>query len=340
MSLLVLHAGAEFCDGAIVQQELGTWASRLEELGVVTGGAHDTRSWRELGLGLVRGNGSAPAEGLLAKLAAGATAAVVSADALCDALHPPKRAEAFAARMREREIEVRVVVFVREQIGFINHLYTRRLLNLDTARGFPEFVSDPVPPHRFDYAASYGSVADTAGLDLVAHSYPDMLEHGPTNLLLRAAGVDESVLTALPASGAAVDGEPGPVLVAATRLLHKRLRRQKMFEVRTKPELRELGRRLRETCAERNWDEGTFWGWDEDGASEAAEEYRLSNDLFAQFVWGTDWQEPFSSAPQQVTDLPGLEPDLVREIVDTVDGLVKEAVSGRAILAPTGGADA
>lgn len=329
MSLLVLHAGAEFCDGGLVQQELTAWSGLLADAGVATGGAEDPRGWRELSLGLVRGEGHERSDALLAALASGMPAALVSSDALVDALHPPKRAEAFAERMRELHVDVRVICFVREQIGFINHLYTRRMLNLDTARGFQEFVSDPVPPHRFDYAASYGTVADTAGLELTALPYPEMLEQGPTRLLLRTMGLDDALVSALPDVGATVDGDPGPVLVAATRLLHKRLRRNKMFELRSKPELRALARRLRDICEEQDWDAGTFWGWDDQSAADAAEEYHLSNDLFAEFVWGREWQEPFSAAVQHVTDLPSLPPELVREIVDTVDGLVKDAVAGK-----------
>ncbi len=89
---------------------------------------------------------------------------------------------------------------------------------------------------------------------------------------------------------------PGPVLIGATRLLHKRFRRLNAFHEQGKAPLRRLAAKLAARAAEAGWDDSEYWGWDGSAyASAVMEEYAESNAVFAEFVWGTPWPEPWST---------------------------------------------
>ncbi len=82
-----------------------------------------------------------------------------------------------------------------------------------------------MPAHRFDYVASFGAIADNDGVDLVAIPYPELVASGAGRAVLEAAGLSTEQLAGLPADSSRPDPAPGPVLVGASRLLHKGVRR-------------------------------------------------------------------------------------------------------------------
>ena len=329
MTTLVLHAGAENADGGAVHEQLSAWREPLAELGVWLPPGASTAEWRERGLALLRGGAAGqPSLGWLQEaLEAGARAVLVSSDALSDALTSPEEAAVLASRARELGLDVRVVVIVREQIGYLNSLYCKRVLALETARSFTEFAATPVPAHRFDYIASFGAVADTDGVELAAVPYPRLLSAGAGRVVLDAAGLSECA-AALPVGTVSPAPLPGPVLVGATRLLHKRLRRMGMFHEHGKARLRDLVTRLAERAAAGGWDTATFWGWDVALRRAVEEECAASNELFAGFVWGTAWEEPFSTGRPQRVDLADLEPPILHDVLTAVDALVEGLSKG------------
>ncbi|MGI8701251.1 MAG: hypothetical protein ACR2JU_08605 [Nocardioidaceae bacterium] len=330
MTTLVLHAGAEYADGGAVHEQLSAWREELAAAGVVLPPGRSPHEWRETGHGLLQ-SGAAPAATAAAgtwlreATEAGARAALLSSDALSDALTSPEQAATLSRLATSFGVDVRVVVVVREQVGYINSLYCKRVLALESARSFAEFATTSVPAHRFDYVASFGAVADTDGVDLVAVPYPDLLSVGAGTAVLRAAGLDG---TGLPAETAAPAPVPGPVLVGAARLLHKRLRRLSMFHEHGKARLRILVDRLAQRAAAASWESTTFWGWDVALRRAVEAEYGASNEMFAEFVWGTPWQEPFSTGKPQRVDLADLEPAVLHDVLTSVDTLVEGLAKG------------
>ncbi len=323
MTRLVLHAGAEYADEGAVHQGLTASRAQLAKAGVLLPPGSSPVEWRDTAQGLMGGSATTPAtDWLRAATNAGQPVVLVSSDVLADALSSPEEVTALAAVSGRVGVDVRVVVVVREQVGYLNSLYCKRVLGLDTARSFAEFATEPVPAHRFDYAASFGAVADTDGVDLVAVPYPDLQSCGAAEAVLRAAGIDKTEPD-LAGDRAGPAPVPGPVLIGATRLLHKRLRRLGMFHEHGKPRLRTLVDRLAQRAAQRSWDTTAFWGWDAGLRRAVAEEYGASNELFAEFVWGTPWPEPFSTGRPQRTDLADLEPAVLHDVLRFVDGLVE-----------------
>lgn len=324
MTTLVLHAGAENADGGAVHLQLSAWREQLAGLGVWLPPGHSVTDWRETGMGLLHGEsaGAAAARGWLAEAqAAGARAALISSDALSDALTSPAEVAGLAALAQELGIDVRVVVVVREQVGYINSLYCKRVLAMETARSFTEFATTSVPAHRFDYVASFGAVADTEGVDLVAVTYPRLVSAGAGRVVLEAAGLDDCA-AALPVDTVSPAPLPGPVLIGATRLLHKRLRRMGMFHEHGKARLRNLVERLAQQAVAGGWETTTYWGWDVPLRRAVEEEYTASNEMFAEFVWGSPWEEPYSTGKPQRSDLADLEPPILHDVLKSVDGLV------------------
>lgn len=327
MTTLVLHAGAEYADGGAVHEQLQRNRERLAAAGVQLPPGDGVNAWRETGSALVRGGGGTAAEWLSEAKGTGADFVLVSSDALADLLTSPEETAALAATAVAAGVGVRVVVVVREQIGYINSLYCKRVLALETARSFAEFAATSVPAHRFDYVASFGAVADTDGIDLVAVPYPRLLSKGAGRAVLEAAGAVAASGT-LPAGGAEPAPLPGPVLVGTIRLLHKRLRRLSMFHEHGKASLRLLVDRLAARAAAGGWDSTPFWGWDMALRRAVEEEYAASNETFAEFVWGTPWQEPFSRGKPQPIDFADLEPSILYDVLSSVDGLVEGLAKG------------
>jgi hypothetical protein len=321
---LVVHAGAEFADSGAVLRDLVAHRDGLVESGVLLPPEDEATSWRETAQGLLRGDPSATA--LIARAReTGVGAVLFSSDILADALASPDQAAVLAEMGAAERLDVRVVVVVREQIGYINSLYCQRVLNLDTVRSLAEFAAMAVPAHRFDYVASFGAIADTAGLELVAIPYPDLRAKGAGRAVLEAAGLGSATPDTMRMSEAAFEPVPGPVLVGATRLLHKRLRRLNSFHEQGRPRLRVLAEQLAARAGEAGWDTTQFWGWDAAVRRAVEDEYRDSNAVFADFVWGTPWPEPWSGGRPQRVDLADLDPPVLREVLTTVDELVDSA---------------
>lgn len=325
MTRLVLHAGAEFADRGAVQRDLVAHRAALRDMGVLVPTRDSESSWREVAAGLLRGNASAMS--LVTKAReTGAEIVLVSSDVLADALASPDEASGLAERAAAEGFEVRVVVVVREQVGYINSLYCQRILNLDTARSLANFAVGALPAHRFDYVASFGAIADTPGLELVAVPYPELLAKGAGRAVLEAAAPTGTIPEALGPSASMYNEMPGPVLIGATRLLHKRLRRLNAFHEQGRTLLRRSAKLLRERAAMGGWDENEYWGWNPAMRQAIVEEYQDSNAAFAGFVWDTEWPEPPSDGTQQRVDLPDLDPPLLREVLSTVDDLVEQAI--------------
>lgn len=327
MTTLVIHAGAEFADAGAVHQDLVSRRAELTAAGIVLPSRDDVPSWHQTAHGLFTLTRSPLALDLLTRARESASAvAVISSDIFADALTSPDACVRLVETAATQGISVKIVVVVREPIGYINSLYCRRILNLETARSFEAFASLASPAHRFDYVASFGPIVDTDGLELVAVPYPDLLAKGAGRAVLDAAGITGAAVDAIALPPSHQSRLPGPVLIAATRLLNRRLRRLQVFEEEGRPRMRTLVEQLASHAKEARWDSTEFWGWEVPVRRAAAEEHAASNEMFADFVWGTSWPEPYSVGPPVRTDLADLAPQRLRDVFDTVDRLVRSAV--------------
>jgi hypothetical protein len=197
---------------------------------------------------------------------------------------------------------------------------------METSRSLSQFAAQAVPAHRFDYVASFGAIADTEGLELTAVSYADLLSLGAGRSVVQAAGLDPALAEAIGADKADPPQLPGPVLLEAARLLHKRFRWLNAFVEEGKPRLRELTAQLAAASVDAGWDSTEYWGWTPENRRAVEEEYEESNAIFAEFVWGTPWPEPWSAGRRERVDLADLSPRLLRDVLTRVEDLADQAI--------------
>lgn len=226
---------------------------------------------------------------------------------------------AVAAQYRARP---RVVVVVRDQLSYLNRVYCAHVLNLDTAADFTHFVANHVSDRRFDYEAQFAAAINAPGVDFLAVPYSGVDPKRPASALLDAVGVGGAALGDAPVAES--EPLPGPTLIAATRLLHKRFRRRDAFRAQGRGELRRVAHALRDHAGEQGWDSDAFWGWTPDLADRAIDRYQGSNDSFARRVWGSPWPEAWPHHPERVVSLSHAEPATVADVVDTVQRLLAD----------------
>ncbi len=125
-------------------------------------------------------------------------------------------------------------------------------------------------------------------------------------------------------SGVTCEPLPGPVVVAATRLLYKRMRRMGMFGGLSRARLLEAAEQLRRHGALHGWDKSRFWGWDDASRQRAIARYQPGNDAFARATWGHGWGDGWEHGRFVDVDFAASSPALVVDMMLTVDNLVKE----------------
>lgn len=333
MTTLVLHAGSEYADGGAIQRDLLGWRDQLAALGVLLSPGSSPLEWRETAQGVLGGSLSAGARALLTTAqASDASVVLLSSDVLADALTSPDEVSALVETAAAEGVDLRVVVVVREQIGYLNSLYCRRVVTLESAKSFADFATTSVPAHRFDYVASFGAIADHDGVDLVAIPYPQLVSNGAGRAVLAAAGLSDEQLAGLPADSSGPDPVPGPVLVGASRLLRKGMRRLGMINEIGRTRLRVLTEDLGARAAAGGWDSTEFWGWDPPLRRAMAEEHADGNEMFARFVWGTPWPEPWSTGRVARADLAVLQPAIMHDVLTTVADLLTGLTENPAVL--------
>jgi hypothetical protein len=195
----------------------------------------------------------------------------------------------------------RVIVVVREQLDHLNALYCRAVLELTTFTDFASFIISAADSRHHDLAEDLGPLLDASDTELVAVPY-SRIPHGPT--------------------------VPGPLLVAATRLLHKRLTRVALLKPIEPGSVVRAARQVREHAEAHEWDDTTYWGWSADLGDQAIERFRPGNAEFASRAWGTDWPDPPVLHEQTRTDLASCPPSVVSDVLTTIQKAVDGARTG------------
>lgn len=193
----------------------------------------------------------------------------------------------------------RLVIVVREQLDQLNSQYCRAVLELETYAGFDSFVADAVATGRQD-------LSDAARL----LDAPDPASGGP--------GPVAVPWSRLPARAPVA----GPVLVGATRLLHKRLTRLGVVRTDAAGTVRQAADALQQRATDQGWDDTTFWGWSSGPAAETIDRFRAGNAAFAKRAWGTDWPDPPPERERTRFDLAGRAPALVSDVLVAVQDAV------------------
>lgn len=188
------------------------------------------------------------------------------------------------------------VVVVHEQLAHLNALYCQAVLSGEVVSGFDVFAKRRVDSGRHDYGGRL--------LDLL----------------------DEPGAVAVPAGRLGPgDPLPGPVLVGAIRILHKRLRHVQREQQDGPDPLAAAIADLMSRATDHSWDSIEFWGWQPAEADRAAEHFAPGNAEFAERAWGTEWPDPAPSRDQTRIDLAGSDPAVASDVFESIQHAVDSA---------------
>jgi hypothetical protein len=326
---LVVHAGAHGTRWAASWRQLVSWRQPLEEAGVRLHPADEAETWLAETRAVADGTTSAAVlEAVESAVRDDADIVLLSSERLEDPLREPVQVanlEAFAAQLG---VPLTVVVVLRDQLGYLNHLYRVRISQLQMARDFPSFVADPNPAARLSYASAYRHLLDSPDVTFTAVRYSTLRRGAEAKPLLAALGVPAATLAELPDVDVP-DTSPGPMLVAGYRLLFKRLWRLGMINALPRHRLNAAARQLAAHAAESAWDIQPFWGWDPQSRAAAITEFGPDNDAFAEQVWQQPWGDDWEDGEYADLDLPANDPRHVADLLDAVEGIVSGLQASR-----------
>jgi hypothetical protein len=315
-----------------VQRQLVSWREQLEDLGVHIHPLDDPAPW--LGDGFHLADRAAPVTLTSAADRAqreGADVLLVSSERLEDSLRDPDRLLNLSSFAAEVAMPLTVLVVVRDQLGCLNHLYAERVDHLQMARDFASFSADPSPSERFDFGSAFRLPMTAPDIAFTAVPYSDLRPGAEARALLAAAGVPDDDVATLPETGAPARALlPGPVLLAAKRLLFKRLWRLGLVASTPRPRLMQSGRGLAALAVQQGWDSHPFGGWDERARETATARYGPGNDAFDMAVWGRPWGDDWETGQFHEVDLPSLPPTQVVDILGAVEAIVQELQAAKA----------
>lgn len=321
MKRLVVHAGGRHTGWGPTQRQLVQWRATLSRADVLLPPDDAPATWHRLTRAALGVGDTAELEQLLS--AAGPDETVLlGSDEVEDLLQDPARVAGLAALARRFDGEAVVVLVMHDQLEQVNRSYCQRVLDLRTAVSFEEFAREAAEDGRFDPHRRCAALLAAEGVTLAAVPWTGVDPARPAVAVLAAAG--KTVPDDLPAAERR-EAAPGPTLVAATRLLHKRLWRHGAFQQHDRPTLVRLARRLREAAEERAWDEAEFWGWTRALHRELGGQLVEADRAFAEQLWGTPWPEDGRRRRHRSASLTASAPPLVADVVDTIQALVAEA---------------
>ena len=337
MTGLVLHWGTNATAGTRIQEQLIEWGSRLGSVGVTTVRA-GADAWDEAAEELLRSGGGIPVEALLRRSSRRDSEIILLSSCALDALlQQPVHVEKLRDFARQHTVPCTVVAVVREQLDLVNALYCHRVMRMRTFEGFTSFAKKITSPTHPGLVERFAAIVDTEGVELVAVPFSRLSDAVPARVVLNAAGLSEEELRGLPmaepAKPPAADPLPGPLLLEATRFMHKRLVQLQLASPQAKGPLLRAAATLRKHAVEHAWDTTEFWGWSDELAAATAERFRAGNAEFARRVWGTPWPDPPPERHAVAVDLAAQPPALVVDVLTAIQQAVDEvrtAVSGLA----------
>jgi hypothetical protein len=334
MTQLVLHTGTPSTRVRDVQASLAAWSDALAEAGVVTLPADRIDSWDRTVQQVVAGEVPPPVRKLVRQSAnSGAHTIVLSSEEAYRPLRKGKNLAQFAELATSAGATPKVVLTLREQLDMVNSAYCRQVAGLETSEPFESYARKTIDSGVYNYARTFRALLDSDEIAFAPIPFSRLDAEEPARSVLREAGVPDELVRALPRLEANDplrddgDVEIGPLLLAATRLLHKRLVRLELTTTRKPQALQRTARRLANRAQEGGWDDRAFWGWTPERAAETSKAFRHSNAEFAAGAWRSDWPDPPHDRPQAVIDIADVSPALVVEVMDAVQLTVSELMS-------------
>jgi len=216
-----------------------------------------------------------------------AQAIIISSEALEGLLGNRQNTQAFFNRVRELNLEPKVILFPRNQPQWINSSYA------DTVKTFRR--SDSFESCAFGFAQSpdarfsrWIELAETQGAELVAQPFSkETLRRGVIPEFLQSIGISSPQFRD---RAVRRNESVGPFTVSVAREVLRSIGKN-MTWLQAKKCKVELVRYLRQS----NCTDSGYCGLSSALARHLEEELRSDNDVFAQQVWGKSWADVFAT---------------------------------------------
>lgn len=214
---------------------------------------------------------------------------LISSEFLWGILSHEERAKRMIGHLRSLDLEVIIIMYVRNQPQYINSFYQHNA-NFRGNRDFPSFVRSACRNMRMYRYARWIAFAETHDVPLVAR---------PFSKEVRKRGVIDDFLTTVGLSSAShyntaheLRRSVGPFTVAVAQSLMQRVGDPKRLnEVKAS----ECRRALRAELKRRRIDDHGYCGLTTELAAEIESNFADDNARFARFAWGKPWHEVFAS---------------------------------------------
>jgi hypothetical protein len=215
-------------------------------------------------------------------------AVAISSEALDGLLRNSKYAKSFFNRLRELNLEPKLVVFPRNQSQSMNSRYTEVVKSFSRSEAFEAFVQAEIHHPTFRYSYWIG-LADAFDAELIPRPFnKETLVRGVVPEFLLAIGINSSQFR-----GAEVrrNETVGPFTVSVARaVLRSVAPAGKPLKWR---QAERWKRKLAAYLEEKGWTDARYCGLSTSLARHIEKQLRSDNDAFAQSVWGRPWGEIF-----------------------------------------------
>jgi hypothetical protein len=261
-------------------------------------------------------------------------AVVISSEALETLLKDRVCANAFFNRIRELNLEPKLVVFPRNQPQLINSRYVEVVRGFRRSEPFEAFVQGEIPHPTFRYLDLI-ALAKEFDAKLVARPFTGrMIVEGVVADFLKGIGLDPAAFEGTKIRRNQTAG-PFTVSVArdVSRLIANSSRRL------TRVQARRCKRKLTVYLQEKGLADTGYCGLSNALARQIEREWRRDNDVFAQKVWQKPWIDVFAADEGREftpNDFDITKPDertqrqrhqTVKEIMTSVEDIIADPVA-------------
>jgi hypothetical protein len=214
---------------------------------------------------------------------------VISSEVLEALLRKKKYAHTFFNRIRDLNLEPKLVVFPRNQPQLMNSRYVEVVKGFQRSEPFEIFVSGEVHQAVFGYS-DFIALATEFHAQLIARPFTGrLIAKSVVADFLQAIGLDPS---RLPNTDTRRNQAAGPFTVSVARDVLRSI--PDSGRGLTEVQARRCKRKLTSYLREKGWADAGYCGLNNALAQEIGEVWRQDNDLFARQVWQKSWQEVFA----------------------------------------------
>jgi hypothetical protein len=333
----ILHVGSPKTATSSVQSMLKRNRRRFLKDGILVprsgqtaSGSHRYLAYDLAGLSVPR-EGEAADQNLGRELARSeAETVLISSEFLWSILTRHEAAERLLARLRSLDLDVTVLLYVRNQPQYFNSIYQHDA-NFRRRRTFSTFLRGA---RRNEARYGYSRWLDFAR----AHDLPLLIR--PFSAEVREAGVVEDFLTAVGVSNAGgydttveLRRSVGPFTVAVAQSLMGRIDDPTRLSEQQTSDCRHA---LRAELRRRHIVDHGYCGLTSRLAAEIEEAFQEDNARFSRTAWGKPWHEVFATDVAQdfepndyaVAGIPHDRRELLGEVLDSLGPKVDEIVKG------------